>query len=365
MPRHAFRPSRPFILFAALLVPIVAPGGLEAAGPFEEGDRVAWIGSSSTRIGVWPKTVEFLLRTRHPALNLSFAKHTTGGGTFVTGLEHYDEWLAASRPDVVVFNYGGNDAKAGLEGLPAFLETMGRSVARVRTEGARVLLVTPQAADVRKAGLSPAADRTLYAETMLGVGRARGWTVIDVHHPLEALQLAGQADDPDFTILKDKIHLTDPAYIAWGSYFFDRLDLPLARSAATLNADGTVEAVERCRIDEVEARSAGLAFTRHDEILPILPPGPLPSRRLVPLEAQSRYLLTVKGLEPGEYAIRCEGRPIGTASAEALDAGVNLNTILLDQGNKAPWVDLATSLWDGERLDQIGSTHWRFEVRKD
>ena len=36
------------------------------AFPFQPGDRVAWIGSSSTRIGVWPKTMEFLLRTRHP-----------------------------------------------------------------------------------------------------------------------------------------------------------------------------------------------------------------------------------------------------------------------------------------------------------
>ena len=45
--------------------------------PFWPDDRVAWVGSSSTRIGVWPKTVEFLLRTRHPELRLTFSRHTT------------------------------------------------------------------------------------------------------------------------------------------------------------------------------------------------------------------------------------------------------------------------------------------------
>ena len=40
--------------------------------------------------------------------------------------------------------------------------------------------------------------------------------MIDVHHPLEAMQRANERDDPAYTILKDKIHLTDAAYVGWG-----------------------------------------------------------------------------------------------------------------------------------------------------
>ena len=102
-------------------------------------------------------------------------RFTTGGGTFATGLEHLDEWLDEFRPTVVVFNYGGNDAGAGREGLARVQGQHGRGAStRAEGAGARVILVTPQAADVRKSGAEAAAKRTLYAETMLAFGRERG-----------------------------------------------------------------------------------------------------------------------------------------------------------------------------------------------
>jgi hypothetical protein len=44
------------------------------------------------------------------------------------------------------------------------------------------------------------------------------------------------------------------------------------------------------------------------------------------------------------YVIRCEGQPIGAPSAKALGEGVNLNTLLLDANNRAPWEALAKEL---------------------
>jgi len=342
-----------------------APPDVSTAKPLvQDGDRVAWVGSSSTRIGVWPRTVEFLMRTRHPGLDLRFERFTTGGGTFATGLEHIDRWLEEFRPTIVVLNYGGNDADAGREGLPKFKDDMGRCVAKARDKGARVVLVTPQAADNRKSGVAAAAIRSLYAETMLAHGREQGWTVIDVHNPLDAMQKANQRDDPAYTILKDHIHLTDPAYIAWGFFFYDRLDLPLVESEAVLTAKGQVTSTENCEIRHVKVIEGGLSFNRLDKTLPILPPGPLPPRLSGPMEALSRYLLAVTGLAPGMYEIVCDGQVIGAVDAEALALGVNLNSVLLDEGRKAPWAALAKAIWEGQDLDRIGRTRWRFEVRK-
>ena len=269
-----------------------------------------------------------------------------------------------SRPTVVVFNYGGNDAGAGRKGLPKFKDDMGRCVAGAKRSGARVILVTPQAADVRMSGAEAAARRTLYAKTMLGYGRERGWAVIDIHHPLDVMQRTNGRDAPDYTINKDTIHLTDAAYVAWGVFFYDRLGLPLVRSEAVLSADGEMMATENCEVRDVQSSKGVLAFSRLDKVLPILPPGPLPPRLSVPLESNSRYLLAVAGLAPGEYEIRCEGRTIGVVDGKALAAGVNLNTLLLDGDKKAPWEDLARALWQGRELDRIGKTRWRFEVRR-
>jgi lysophospholipase L1-like esterase len=331
---------------------------------FKDGDRVAWIGSSSTRIGVWPKTVEFLLRTRHPDTRLEFKSFTTGGGTFATGLQNLEKGLADYKPTVVVFNYGGNDAGAGEKGLPTFKENMTKAYDRVKASGARVVFTTHQAGDVRKAGEAALARRKLYAETMLGFGKEKGWTVIDVHHPLEDLQRNGQKDDEAYTILKDTIHLTNPAYVAWGYYLYEGLNPPSAVSHAALSADGKVTKAVGCKVEDVKAEANGLSFTRADAVLPILPPEALPPRKPVPVEKHSAYLLTATGLPDGDYEVRCEGKPIGTVDAKALAAGVNLNTLLLDAKRPAPWEALAKDLWAAKATEQVGKTRWRFEVRK-
>jgi hypothetical protein len=72
----------------------------------------------------------------------------------------------------------------------------------------------------------------------------------------------------------------------------------------------------------------------------------------------------ITGLDRGEYEIRCEDKVIGTATREALATGVNLNSLLLASDHEAPWARLAKAFWDGQMLDQIGHTRWRFVVRK-
>lgn len=327
-------------------------------------DRIAWIGSSSTKIGVWPSTVEFLLRTRHPELSLEFQRFSTGGGTFKTGLEHLDAWLAEFHPTLVVFNYGGNDANAGLAGLPRFQETMRDCVGKAHAHQARVILMTPQAADIRKSGAEPASNRTLYAETMLNFGRRQGWNVIDVHHGLDVFQTVNQDRDPAFSMLRDKIHLTAPGYIGWGYLAYDRLNLPFARSALCISAKGDVKSAENCEARDITSLADGLAFNRLDRVLPILPPGPLPPRRPAPIEAHSRYLLQVTDLETGEYEIFCERQLIGACTAAKLGVGVNLNSLLLDADREAPWAELARHFWRGEKLQQIGHTSFHFEIHR-
>ena len=132
---------------------------------------------------------------------------------------------------------------------------MEKCVAKAEAAGARVVLVTPQAADVRKSGEEAAARRRLYAETMLAFGKEKGWPVVDTHHPLEALQREGEKADKDYSILKDKIHLTDPGYVAWGFFLYERLTPPECESNAVLTADGKVTKATRCTVEDVKAEA--------------------------------------------------------------------------------------------------------------
>jgi lysophospholipase L1-like esterase len=339
-----------------------APPG-RIAFPFKKGDHVAWIGSSSTKIGVWPRTVEFLLSTRHPELKLTFVRLTTGGGTFETGLKNLDGYLEQNKPTVVVFNFGGNDAGAGEKGLPKFRERIAACMAKLGAAGVRGLFTTHQASDVRKSGAEAAQRRTLYAENLLAFAAEKGWPCVDVNHPLAELQRAGQADDDSFTILKDKIHLTEPAYVAWGYFFYERIAPPPAVSRLELSAAGEVRREERCKATAVSAAGGRLSFERADAVSPVLPPAALPPAKLVPLVALSPYELAVAGLADGTYEVRCEGASLGTARAAELAKGVNLNGLLLASGRPAPWAEHAKKWWDGKDRDAVGRTRSRFEVR--
>ncbi len=329
-----------------------------------KGDRVAWIGSSSTNIGVWPKTMEFLLRTRHPELKLQFKKFSTGGGTFATGVQNLDKWLDDFRPTVVLFNYGGNDANAGEKGLAKFKENIAVCVGKVEAKKARVVFTTCQGTDVRKSGEAAAIRRQLYADAELALCKEKGWPIVDVLRPLDALQLKAQMTDAKFTILRDSIHLTDPAYIAWGFFLYDGLRMR-GISEVTIDVNGKGAAsVAGCDIAKLDIANdrRSVKFIRADHILPILPPGALPPRALVPLEFHSAYLLRVAGLPKGKYDVSCEGTRLGAASDAELAKGINLNTLVLDSGITPPWANLAKQLWAGKDLEQIGKTHWTFRI---
>lgn len=361
--------------------------------PLKENDRVLWYGSSSTKIGVWPRTMEFLLRTRHPELKLSFEREGIGGGTFSTALKEMDEILAGLKPTVVLFNFGGNDATKGDKGVDGFKAAMKAALDKVKAHGARSMLMTPQPGDERLAGkrndnLEP------YAEAMMAFAKEQNVPGIDTHHPLELMFEAAVKDEPNYTINKDKIHLTDSGYVAWAYFLYEALHAPVAESRVELSRDGTVVKTQRCKVSNVSASRGALSFTREDEILPLLPPSPLPAtsqaapartllpptspaleysqkhgsdlppRKHCPMEQESRYVLKIAGLDAASYDISVDGQPLGRVTAEQLAAGVNLNTVLLDSGNKAPWADLVLEIWRGKGLDKIGKTRFSFEIRK-
>ena len=365
--------------------------------PFKKNDRVAWIGSSSTYLGTWPATLEFLLRSRHPELNLTFSRHSTGDGTFATGLSRLPDWLERSRPTLVFLNYGANDGNLGKRNLEAFHKSLADCVQKSRDFGARTLLMTHQPGDPRYTGEVFNNRRAHYALDMLHFCGEHKFPLIDIFNPLQKMFDQARAENPDYTINSDMIHLTDSAYVAWGFLLYDAFTVPDSESRLELNwGEGKVLAAKNCSAEITAHDADALAFVRLDAVLPILPPVPLPSSRPhrgyltglsqsffpeepkfalehgqdlpprngVPLESCSRYMLKIAGLPGGEYELICNNLPCGKSSAETLAAGVNLNSMLLDQKLPAPWNALAQQLWDGVKLEQLNGRALHFQLRR-
>jgi lysophospholipase L1-like esterase len=325
-------------------------------------DRIAWIGSSSTVIGVWPKTVEFLLRTRHPDLNLTFHRVGRNGGTFATALPSLEEWLKESQPTVVVFNYGGNDAaRGGSKGVNAFLQDVEKAVEQTRSIGARVLLMTSQPSDdlTDTASQSLAELRKEYALALIKTARQKGWPIFDAFGRLTALRQQAKRDTShSFKLHKDRVHLSDAAYVAWGFYLYKALRVKPAVSLAELTGDGRVRWTEGCRILDMLSDKDRLTFRRIDSVLPVLPPVPLPPHLVTSLELELSYRLRIRGLRPARYDIMCNGNRIANVDAAMLERGVNLNTLSLDTGLSTPWDDAVRAVWAGKPVDFPNKTRW-------
>jgi len=380
------RIGRTFLLSLILAGPFVCVAAETHAAkktgvdfPFKAGDRVAWIGSSSTAIGRYCVTMEFLLRTRHPELNLTFARYgDPSNGTFATCLVGLSKWLPEFKPTVVFFQYGGNDTRQGEAGLPSMRSNMEACVNKAKEFGARVLVITPQAVDEKKEPDMSKIFRT-YAENMLAFGGEKNWDMVDTHHPLDRFYHAVQKDTPAFVFTEYHSHLCPQGYLAWGFYQYELLNAPAAESAVELSAAGKIISTTHCSVENATVQNGGISFVRCDEILPILPAKDLPPRECVPMEKLSRYVLKIAGLADSKYSIFCEGKPIGSCDAKALAAGVNLNSLLLDSKNAAPWADLANELYMGcahklglSSTDQhsalfakIGKTRWQFDVKRE
>jgi RNA polymerase sigma factor (sigma-70 family) len=349
--------------------------------PFRDGDRIAWLGAEATYRNEYTQAMEFLLATRHPDLRLAFRNCTRHEGkgtpTFESLVPRLDGFLSDFQPTIVFFSYGVNESRFyHRSGMPRFREQMIRCVERTQAAARHVILQTLMPADPRHISPENDALRRLYYQAMIETARERRWRIVDTYTPLVRLQAEARKEDLRFSISEEPReypHMTREAYIARAFFLYERLNPPPMDSTLALSADGRVLDAVRCGVSKVRAEPGALTFTRADEAFPLLPPHELlPPRKHVPLEALSPYRLKIVGLSPGAYAIRCEGKPIGTAGADALAAGVNLNSLLLDARNPAPWDGFVRSIWGsagktpaGRSVRDVGRPRWSFEVRHE
>ena len=103
-------------------------------------------------------------------------------------------------------------------------------------------------------------------------------------------------------------------------------------SEVVIDATTKTGTSEDCAFTDLKIEGNSVSFDRLAECLPF--PIPAEARAVLPLAPEvlelSRYMLRVKGLKPGEYALKLDGVKCGTYSEEQLAAGVNLTTLPVD-----------------------------------
>ena len=325
--------------FLGVLMCIVSlPASGEDGFAVRDGDTVVFLGDSITAARTYGKLIENYTLLRFPGRKVRFYNAGIGGDTATGGLKRLDRDVFSRGATVLTVAYGVNDIGWGVRAdeahKQAHLDAIRGIVEACQKQNVRAYICSPaitsEDPDKAEVGFLQKMCDEAHA-----VARSMGASVIDVQRSMREVQRrviaanASIADEAKHTKLHaaDGVHLNELGQLAMAAAILKGLGAPAEVSSAVIDAEEpqVVEA-KGCRVTDVAKVNDGVEFTRLDEGLP-LNQGLFFALnfRFVPLHQDlNRYLLTVRGLPAGRYAVSADGRNIATYTASQLAAGVNI-----------------------------------------
>jgi lysophospholipase L1-like esterase len=338
----------------------------------KDGDTVVFLGDSITAARGYTKIVELYTLMRHPELRVRFWNAGKGGDTAAGAVDRLDKDVFAHGATVVTVAFGINDigwgTKADQEHKDQYLNGIRRIVTECQKHKVRVFICSPAVLHE-----DPEKAETGYLQTMadegMALAKSLGAGTIDISRAMREVQRkvvaanAGEKDSKNLTRLhvEDGVHLNDLGQLTMAWAMLKGLGAEADVSAADVDAAAEkVVHANGCKITDIKKLADGVMFVRKDAGLP-MNLGILSALqyRFVPVpETLNRYQLAVHGLAAGRYAVRAEGRLLGTYDAGQLADGVNISSATADGwGPGGPWdaqsdvvkelVDARDKLWMG------------------
>lgn len=341
--------------------------------PLKDDDRWVMVGEGNTAQHMHSNYFEAFCFARYPNKKFSFRNAGVGGDTIPKTIARFDVDVAAWKPTVVSIELGMNDRSDPVE---KYILNMKNLTAKVRGIKARPVFLSPNPennGDTQDALHAPNKRLSDFTVALRQYANAEHEPFADQFHqlidiwgknkPREALanvmpalksvaaddSLEGVEELRKFLAaqekVKDKVVSLEgnpvqpgpPGQLMMAAALLKDLGAEGFVSSATLKHTGTVLDSKGCKISDVMIQDGKLSFDRLDESLPF--PLPDEARKALPLFPAilelSQYRLKVTGLK-GDYAIKVNGRSIGSVNAAELEKGVDLTTFakgpIADQG---------------------------------
>jgi lysophospholipase L1-like esterase len=360
--------KRPALLLACLVSTLLACLGTAAAddepAPFalRDGDRVVFYGDSITQAGGYARFVEAYVRTRYPRWDVRFYNAGVGGDTVRGGWlgtvdVRLERDVIALKPTVVTIMLGMNDG--GYKPFdPTTLAAFGdgyRAIVKKLREalpGVRLTVIRSSPFDdvSRPPQFAPGYDDALrrlgcYVSSL---GAAEKATVVSFRDPVNAGIAAVLKENPDLArqVVPDRVHPSPAGHIVMGATLLRGWNAPaLVTRVAIDAAANAVTAAENTEVTGLAGAGGGLTWTQLDRASP-LPVSfddatvELAQKAGADLESLDREPLVVTGLPAGRYALKIDGRPIGSFTSDELASGVDLarrDTPMRSQGFPVVW----------------------------
>ncbi|WP_165221732.1 GDSL-type esterase/lipase family protein [Aquisphaera insulae] len=356
------RRAAPLILAATLIAGIGSRRASAADFALRDGDTVVFLGDSITGARTFGRIVENYTLLRFPDRKVHFLNAGWGGDTAEGGLKRLDRDALDKGATVLIVAYGINDIGWGTRADDAhrktYLDSIRGIVERAKARKVRVYICSAAAT-----AENPDTAERGYLQKMCDDGMAiaheLGEHSIDVHRAMHAIQRkvikaneGAKPEDKQSLHVADGIHLNDLGQLAMAFAIIKGLDAPAEVSSVDLAVEAAGPRLAEARGCKVTGLTGGLdrlEFDRLDEGSPINFGlfGAL-NFRFIPIPDElNRYMLAVKGLPHGRYAIEVDGRGLGTWTDEQLAKSESLASATSDGWQPGgPWDAQAWILQD-------------------
>ncbi len=350
-----------------------APDAVSRPGfALRDGDTLVFLGDSITAARGYTKIVELYTLMRHPEARVRFWNAGQGGDTAAGAVSRLERDVFAHGATVVTVAFGVNDigwgTKADPEHRQQYLDGIRTIVTECQRRKIRVFICSPailhEDPDRGEAGYLQA-----MADDGMALARSLGAESIDLSRSMREVQrrvVAANAQEKDAAKMTrlhvgDGVHLNDLGQLAMGWAMLKGLGAEPEVSEVVIDAAGA-KAVRAagCRVSEIRKLPDGVRFVRRDAGLPMnLGVFSALQYRFVPVpDTLNGYRLAVKGLSPGRYEVRAEGRLLGTWDDRQLAGGINIASATANGWEPGgPWdaqsdvvkelVDARDKLWMG------------------
>lgn len=334
----------------AFLAALLVLNVFAEAQRFQDGDRVCFIGDSITHQAMYHTQIQLFYTTRFPNMRLELFNRGFAGDTAAGGVRRYAWDIAPIKPTVATIMLGMNDVERSLythgktgpgiekqrqKAISSHVANMEKLAGFLARDGVRIIFITPSLYDQTSnqksendVGVNDALKACAAAVRKLAVQYKAG--LVDFNGPMEAINKAGQAKDPDFTIVPGRVHPGPVGHLVMAYLFLK--EQGVGPTVAEIGVDAARRVVTRhgnCEISALSMAEGTLSFTCLEKALPF----PVDEENggaleLVPFtEELNQEVLSVTSLPEGVYEVLIDGRAVLKTTAAALGKGVNLATV--------------------------------------
>lgn len=372
--------NRALIISLALSCTLNLVNAQQTAVPFEDGERVCFVGNSITHYGQYPKIVALFYQTRYPEESFRFFNCGIGGDALSQINMRFEEDVFSKDPTYITLMTGANDAWGTYYNDPdtAYVNEMNRSKLNTfKTKAIETVSMLNENAPLETALIFTCIyDQTSEIDFVNYVGKndlirqigahmeylsgQNDYGFIDFNTPMLEINLLKQQDDPAYSLCgTDRTHPGWPGHTVMAYHF---LKAQLGESmVAAFELDARNQGItftENCSVSNIQAQGSEFSFVYTPEALPF----PMINEsqhgtfsdglELVPFaEDLNQEMIKVTGL-PGQYELRINGIPIDSLSGSQLASGVDIgfNTKTPQQAKSQQILALMNEAQNKERI---------------